>query len=102
MDIGGKEIVLKILGPTADYLGEQLKGWTQKRLANISNVFKNAETKIGNKINEEGIVSPKVIRGVIDDASWCEEKLQIEYFGGVLASSRTTNTRDDRGRISFH
>ena len=52
---------------------------------------------MGNKIDENGIVAPKILKGIIDNGTWCEERLQLEYFGGILASSRTDKSRDDRG-----
>jgi hypothetical protein len=87
----------KILGPTADYLGEQLKELAEKKMTNIKSIFENAEKKLGDKINHDGGVPPKVFKGIWEDGAWCEEGLQVEYFGGVLASSRTGISRDDRG-----
>lgn len=95
--IGGAKILEKILGPSAEYIGDQIKEWTKKRISNTSNIFKNAEEKLGDKINEEGRVPPKVLKGILEDGAWCEEDLQVEYFGGVLASSRSGISRDDRG-----
>lgn len=95
--IGGAKIIEKILGPSADYIGKQIKEWTKKRIENTSKIFKNAEEKLGDKINDSGRVPPKVLKGVLEDGAWCEEDLQIEYFGGVLASSRSGISRDDRG-----
>lgn len=95
--IGGAKVVEKILGPTSEYIGEQVKEWTVKKVTNTANVFKNAEKKLGKKINKEGKVPPKVLKGILEDGAWCEEELQVEYFGGVLASSRSGISRDDRG-----
>ena len=95
--IGSAKIVEKILGPTADYLGNGLKSWTEKRLNNVARIFNHAEIKLGDKIDEEGVVPPKVLRKVIDEGSFCDDELTTEYFGGVLASSRSQTTRDDRG-----
>lgn len=95
--IGGAKVVEKILGPTSEYIGEQLKEWTVKKVTNTANIFKNAEKKLGEKINNEGKVPPKVLKGILEDGAWCEEELQVEYFGGVLASSRSGISRDDRG-----
>jgi hypothetical protein len=95
--IGSAKVVEKILGPTADYIGGQLKEWTVKKVNNTANIFKNAEKKLGNKINEDGKVPAKVLKGILEEGAWCEEELQVEYFGGVLASSRTGISRDDRG-----
>jgi hypothetical protein len=37
------------------------------------------------------------LKEILENGAWCEEELQVEYFGGVLASSRTGISRDDRG-----
>jgi len=95
--IGGAKVLEKILGPTSEYIGTQIKEWTIKRVENTSNIFQNAEKKLGDKINEDGKVPPKVLKGILEDGAWCEEELQVEYFGGVLASSRSGISRDDRG-----
>ena len=95
--IGSAKILEKILGPTADYLGYQLKEWTEKKVKNTAAIFKNAEKKLGEKINQDGSVAPKVLKGILNEGAWSEEELQIEYFGGVLASSRSGVKRDDRG-----
>lgn len=90
-------LVLKILGPTADYLGEASKEFTKKRIENLTRVFQKAGKKLGNKIDKPGAVPLKVIKGIIDDGSFVDDELAAEYFGGVLASSRSTISRDDRG-----
>ena len=87
----------KILGPTADYLGGQLKEFTQKRIENVGKIFSNAENKLGNKIDSPGQVPPKVLRTIINEGSYSDDVVAVEYFGGVLASSRTEVGRDDRG-----
>jgi len=93
--------ITKILGPTAEYLGDELKEFTKKRINNIGSIFKNAEEKLGEKIDEYGVIPPKVLRTIINEGSYSEGEIAIEYFGGVLASSRTELSRDDRGvRIS--
>lgn len=95
--LGSAKLIEKMLGPTAEYLGENIKDWTKKRVENTNSIFKNAEKKLGERIDDKGQVPPKVLKGVLDEGSWSEEELQIEYFGGVLASSRTKTSRDDRG-----
>ena len=39
------EIVYKLLGPTAEYLGDELKTFTQKRIENRDKIFANAVEK---------------------------------------------------------
>lgn len=96
--LGGKDIVVKMLGPTADYLGEGMRDFTKKRIETMKAIFSNASKKLGSKLDEEsGMVSPKVLKGIINEASYCADFLSVDYFGGVLASSRTGISRDDRG-----
>ena len=52
--IGGAKVVEKILGPTSEFVGEQIKEWAVKKITNTANVFKNAEKKLGDKINQPG------------------------------------------------
>ena len=93
----GKDGIQRILGPTADYLGGELKEFTKKRIENVAKIFSNAERKLGEKLDKPGRVPPKVLKTVINEGSYSEDKIAIEYFGGVLASSRTEIGRDDRG-----
>ena len=92
-----KDGVAKLLGPTADYLGEGLRDLTQRRFESISKMFSIASKKLGSKIEAPGQVPPRILKTVMNDASYFEDPLALEYFGGVLASSRTEDGRDDRG-----
>lgn len=93
----GKDVVNKILGPTAEYLGQQLKEYAQKRLENTGKIFSNTEKKLGDKVDRPGQVPPKVLKTIINEGSYADDAVAVEYFGGVLASSRTEVGRDDRG-----
>jgi len=95
--IGGAKVIEKILGPTSEYIGEGIKEWTVKKVENTKRIFKNAEEKLGQRIEEPGRVPPKILKSILEDGSWCEEELQADYFGGILASSRSGISRDDRG-----
>lgn len=93
----GKDGLQKLLGPTADYLGQTLKEIAEKRVENIGKIFKNAEEKLGDRIDEPGDVPPRVLKTILDEGSYCDDLVAVEYFGGVLASSRSGQSRDDRG-----
>ncbi len=92
-----KDGVAKILGPTADFLGDELKAFTKKRIENTGKIFSNAEKKLGDKLDRPGQVPPKVLKTIINEGSYSDDAVAVEYFGGVLASSRTEVGRDDRG-----
>ena len=89
----------KLLGPSAVYLGGKTKELAQKAVENIERVFVNAKNKLGNDIEKEGSVPPRVLKGTINEAAFCEDSIATEYLGGVLASSRQDSSRDDRGVV---
>ena len=95
--IGSAKIVEKLLGPTADYIGGGVKDWTERRMSNVRRIFDYAQKQLGSKLDSPGAVPPKVLRDILNDGSFCDDELTAEYFGGVLASSRTEISRDDRG-----
>ena len=45
--VGSKEILVKLLGPTADYLGGEIRSYTQKAAENLGRIFSNAQRKLG-------------------------------------------------------
>ena len=92
-----KDGISKLLGPTADYLGAEVKQLNEKRVCNLKKIFENAQKKSELKNDENLSVSPKVLKTIINEASYSDELISTEYFGGVLASSRTKALRDDRG-----
>jgi len=102
------EILQKLLGPTADYLGGEIKSYTEKGLnyvrgrsekggkgeiksytekglENITIIFKAAIKKLGSKIETDGQVPPRILKEILDEGYFCEDELASEYFGGVLA-----------------
>jgi hypothetical protein len=95
--IGGKDLLFKILGLTADYVGNETKNLVEKSCKNIKLIFIRAVNVLGSKIDSPGQVSPRILKRIFDDGAFCEDELTLEYFGGVLASSRNNNSRDDRG-----
>ena len=93
-----KELLLKLLGPAADFYGEEFKAHLEaRRSKNVDNICENAISKVGDKINRPGQVPPRILRGIINEGSYMEDTLAVEYLGGILASSRTEVGRDDRG-----
>jgi hypothetical protein len=92
-----KELLKKVFGPTADYVGEGLKAGVEKGAKNIERIIKVATKRLGEKAEIPGTVSPRVLRDVFMEGAFIEDEFMIEYFGGILASSRTPDGRDDRG-----
>ena len=100
--LASKDILNRLLGPTADYVGGEIKGLIEKCNVNLNDIFSKACRKLGKKIDEEGIVPPRVLKRVLDDGRFCEDDLAKEYFAGVLAASRSKSGTDDRGVAFAH
>jgi len=91
-----KDAIQKILAPTADYIGTGLLSGT-KAAVNLARVLVGAARRHGPVKSSHGQVPPRLLKGVLDDAPFCEDEVMAEYLGGILASSWTSDTRDDRG-----
>jgi hypothetical protein len=86
----------KLLGPSFDYLGGQIQLWTEKQTYNVNRIFELAVKKLGPKIEQPGIVPPRVLKNILFEGAYCENEIAAEYFSGVLAAARTESGKDDR------
>lgn len=93
--LGSKDILTKVLGPSADYVGGELRGLIEKCNINLDQVFGNATSKLGERLEAPGGVSPRVLKHVFDDGRFAEEEIVVEYYGGLLAGSKTQSGKDD-------
>jgi hypothetical protein len=88
-------LLLKVLGPAADELGEALQRFTAYRTRNVGRIIESADRKSGESTSDFQ-VHPRVAHRILDDGSYCDDELMAEYLGGMLAGSRTPGGRDDR------
>ncbi len=95
--LGSAKLAEKLLGPTFAYLGEGIKTQVQKGLKNLDRIFLKAVERLGERIEDEGQIPPKVVGKVLREGVFSDNELSAEYFGGILASARTPNADDDRG-----
>jgi hypothetical protein len=97
-----KDTISRILGPTADYIGDGVKTWTEKGVANVQRVFAKAEERLAGEIDRPGRVPPRVLKIILEEGQFANDELSAAYLGGVLASSRTEAGRDDRAVSMGH
>lgn len=98
--VGGyllKEQFNRLCGPTADYLGEKARNLVQCRIENMNKIITKTDAILGDKINEEGIIHPRIIEKFLNSGSYIEDNIAQEYFAGVMATSRTNDGKDDSG-----
>lgn len=90
-------LTLKMLGPTAEYIGDGVRAWAEARVANVKMVLHKADAKLEDRVlTDGGAVSPRVLKGILDEGSFFEDELSQDYLGGLLASSHSEGGRDDR------
>lgn len=101
ISVGGaivsKDLVSKLLGPTASYLGDGLLGATKKMSENLTRIVKIAVEKTGPRIDDPGATNARVFKNVFDEGRVIDDIFAAEYFGGILASSRSEDGSDDSG-----
>lgn len=95
--IVSKDLIPKVLGPTAEYIGQETLGLAKKCNVNLSNILKAAFRILEiNKIPQKFPVNTRVFKEIITEGKFAEDELLTEYFGGLLASSKTETGCYDR------
>ncbi len=85
--------IKKVLGPTFDNLGLDIRAGYEKTKEKI---FKSAEKKL--KPNQNiGKANLRIAWDIVTQASFTESEIGAEYFGGILAASKTEDGQDDTG-----
>ncbi len=95
--LGAKDLIVKILGPTADLIGENLREYTERGARNIRIIFEKTAQRLGDEINTPSSVPPNILKVILNEGYYCEDEMSAEYFAGILAYSRSDKSRDDRG-----
>lgn len=94
-------LIVRFLGPSVDVWAEHFRHWNEglfaKRAENVNRVLSAADRRRSLPIEQAGTIHPRVLKEILDDGSFVEDQLMAEYFGGVLASSLSGVSRDDRG-----
>ena len=94
------DLLLKVLGPVFEEFGKNLQERVSaKRRKKTEQIVQNATAKLGNKLETPGAVPLRVVKEVINKGSYHDNPVAIEYYGGVLASSRTEDGQDDGGAV---
>jgi hypothetical protein len=92
----GVKLLHDVCGPTAKYLGGELKSYTEAGLENLKRVFGNAYRRIEAEHKHDGEVPARVLKSLLPEAYFCEDEVQAQYLGGILASAKGPIARDDR------
>jgi hypothetical protein len=97
-DEGGKGaggLVSRVFGPAADEIGQALGRWTSYRVGNVKRIAEVADRK-SIASGRDGMINPRLARSLLEEGSYCDDELMVEYFGGILAGGRSPRGQDDR------
>jgi len=93
--IASKEVIVKLLGPTAEYVGDGLRDVVKKGAENLGRILDLSCEKLKGDVDCPGRVNPRVFKGVWDEGRFIEDAFAAEYFAGILSSARTAQGDDD-------
>lgn len=91
--IASKDMLDKVLGPTAEYVGGELKNLVQKCNINLSDVF-TASLRKG-AAEAPGGVDARTVKSILDDAAYCDDSLIKDYYGGMLCAAKSEDGDDE-------
>lgn len=91
IELPGEWIIKKVLGPTLEVIGDDLAHLYEK---GRDRIFSAARTKIPD-IEDGKRANLRVARDVLWNGAFSDEAIGAEYFGGILAASRTVDGRSD-------
>jgi hypothetical protein len=94
-----KELIGRVLGPTADFLGHELETFIKYRFKNLKQILEAADRKRRPGSNTSQGVHPRIARDALENGTLSSDALWADYFGGVLASSSSKDASDDRGAV---
>ncbi|MCK4605054.1 MAG: hypothetical protein KAU41_10255 [Deltaproteobacteria bacterium] len=90
--LGSKDVLNKLLGPTAEYLGGEISGMVKKCNINLNSIFVKALHK---KKSDSGHVSPRVLSDIIDQGKFADTNIVQDYLAGILAKASDDHGSDD-------
>lgn len=90
--IASRDVLVKVLGPTADYVGGELKNLVQRCNVNLSEVFASSLRKGAEQIS--GSVDARTAKSIFDDAAYCDDGLIKDYYGGLLCGAKSEDGDD--------
>lgn len=86
-----------LFGESALYVGDGFNVLPERRRANVVRIADSAIRRLGARIADPGRVPPRIVGAILSGGSYCDDRLACEYWGGIVAASRSPDRSDDRG-----
>lgn len=85
-----------LFGNSAGYIADDLAAMPDCRRANAIRIIRVGLKILGDRVSDEGSVPTRVAGMFLSTGTFCSELVSSVYWGGILASSRSPYSRDDR------
>lgn len=93
------KLLSRVLGPSADVIGDWLCGKTEYRLKDTERIVQKAAEKAYTQEHGDGEVQPRVAHQILDDGSFYDDELIAEYLGACWRRARRERTGRSRCRL---
>ena len=93
MEFPGEWALKRLLGPTFDLIGQDLSRLYAKGRDRIVRAAKRKTPDL----DDGKAANLRVARDVLWNGAFADDEVCAEYFGGLLAGSRSEDGKDDRG-----
>lgn len=91
----GYELARRLLGPSADMVGERIRDLLERGGQSTVQVLASALRWMRVCGTEPGFVNSRILRTICEEAPFLNDALASEYFGGLLACAGATGNDDD-------
>ena len=91
ISLPGEWVFKKLLGPTFNTIGEDIN---RLYVAGRDKILTAAQRKTDN-LDDGKTANLRVARDVLWNGAFTDDEISAEYFGGILAASRTEDGKDD-------
>lgn len=88
--VTGAWALKKVLGPSLDVIGAALGRFTERRIENLASLGQRLAARLGDETDrllELPELHPRVVKVILDEASWIDDHVTQEYFAGMLLGS---------------
>jgi hypothetical protein len=91
--LGGLGVARRVLGPSLDEVGAELRRLTERRLTNVGRVVQIANKKSKGQ-HEDAAPNFRAAELILREAMVADSGIVADYLGGVLASARSDGSDD--------